>query len=246
MSKKAIIEPTDLKDTPGVKTKHTAMSFSDLLITTFQQESFLKSFVPILNIQSSVNAAIVGLKDAVVVPIHQAIGNLCKTVDKQNKIIEEQNTKIDQNKEKITKLQTSSTELSGTNLKLVKDVHELSVENEDLKLQLNYEQYGRRNSVRISNLKIHPSIRTEDEMIEIVTDFINGNVLVADPEDSDDDASSGLVSGPARSLAKLDPSSPSDIERSLCRPIEKADPCKILQVSWQTQNLHEKKKKKTI
>ena len=37
--------------------------------------------------------------------------------------------------------------------------------------------------------------------------------MVADPEDSDDDASSGMVSGPARSLAKLDPISPSDIER---------------------------------
>ena len=73
-----------------------------------------------------------------------------------------------------------------------------------MKYQINnIEQYGRRNSLRINNLRINANVKTEDEMIEVVTHFMNNHVLVQDTS----------IMGAAASLNQLDPISPSDVER---------------------------------
>lgn len=213
--KKAILDLVDSNDSPdthGTISKQAAVNFSDMLIKTFQQKSFLNTFVPILAtvmtpiIQASVDAALVGLRDT------EAIDKLRKTVYEQSKVIDEQKIQIDRNKKKITELQHDSKGLSDTNIKLVKEVQMLFVENENMQFQLdNYEQYRWRNSIRINNLKLHPSVTTEDEMTEIVTDFINGHVLIADPGDSNEEALG--FDSTARPKMKLDPISPNDIER---------------------------------
>ena len=92
--KKAILHLADSNDTPdthGTISKQAAVNFSDMLIKTFQQESVLNTFVPILAtvmtpiIQASVDAALPGLRDT------EETDKLRETVDEQGKVIEKAN-----------------------------------------------------------------------------------------------------------------------------------------------------------
>ena len=109
--KESSFEQSDLSE---FEAKQSYVSFSDMVFRTFEEKSFLESFVPMLSkliapiVESSVNAAIASMKDTVVTPMLEANDRLCKSVESQSRLISEQKTLIDSNTRKSTQLENDS------------------------------------------------------------------------------------------------------------------------------------------
>lgn len=162
-----------------------AMSFSDMLLVTFRDNSFVKGVVPILNdmmapliqnaIQSAVRSAVDDMKTSVLDKLIETNEALQKTVTDQSETITRQKALIDTQARKIDSKIAKVTELE-------REVQLLTDELDNMKMSLNdLEQYGRRNSLRINNLKLNYN-GEESDLTRAVVNFVNSVVLIDDKD----------------------------------------------------------------
>ena len=161
------------------------MSFSDMLLVTFRDNSFVKGVVPILNdmmapliqnaIQSAVRSAVDDMKTSVLDKLIETNEALQKTVSDQSETIKRQKILIDTQAREIDSKIAKVTELEG-------EVQLLTDELDNMKMSLNdLEQYGRRNSLRINNLKLNYN-GEEPDLTRAVVNFLNSVVLIDDKD----------------------------------------------------------------
>lgn len=96
-------------DPPTVKTKPKAVSFSDMVIQTFNSQAFIESMMPIFSnalaplINGSMNSMIENFKDKVLAPVIETNKKLSDTVKNQTDIINQQKSMLQsQQKKNIT------------------------------------------------------------------------------------------------------------------------------------------------
>jgi len=182
--------------TPNPKTPKTLikpqppMPFADAMLATLTEPTFVINAAPHMTtmmqpvidaaIEKAVRTAVDATSrstDSTVRSIIESNRSLQETVQKQNEIIENQQKIIDS---QTAQINTNTTKIS----QMEKEIKELTNETSALRLELNHvEQYGRRNSVRIQNMKIkQKDFETEAEMKSCITNFINDTLL--SPEDN--------------------------------------------------------------
>ena len=139
----------------------------------------MKGVVPILNammapliqnaIQSADRSAVDDMQTSVLDKLIETNEALQKTVTDQSETIKRQKTLIDTQAREIAKV----TELE-------EEVQLLTDELDNMKMSLNdLEQYGRRNSLRINNLKLNCN-GEEPDLTRAVVNFLNSVVLIDD------------------------------------------------------------------
>lgn len=177
---------TDKPDKKKNKTK--AMAFSDMMKMTFDDQAFKNSITPILydmvcplihetiksTVSSTVTAAIDSFRSSVIDQMIRSNRDLQESVKEQSRIINEQKAVIEEQRAIIN---DNNDTIDG----LYCQVHVLSTEVDELKFDINeLEQYGRRNSLRINNLKLDSPMgppNNEQALTTAVVQFLNTAVL---------------------------------------------------------------------
>ena len=130
-------------------------------------------------IEKAVDSAVQILRSTVLNDIIDSNSQLKNMIDQQTKLSEQQNKII---KEQAEQLQEKSQQIA----ELERKIENMSTELTKVKSSLNdVEQYGRRNSLRFSNLGLDPKL-PEVELTKQVT-FINDRMLVNGPILSESD-----------------------------------------------------------
>ena len=155
----------------------TKMAFSDMIKMSFNDQGFAKSMAPILYdmvsplIQSTVNEAINQIRLTVVDEMIKSNNELkdmvtqqSETINAQKAVIKDQKKLLAEKAERIENLEFN--------------VDYLMAEVDSMKIQMNnLEQYGRRNSIRINNLKVPAPLADELDLTKHVVSFLNKRIL---------------------------------------------------------------------
>ena len=175
---------SDTKKSVPTVPKSSAMSFADMLLLTFAEPPFIVRYVPLL--QGLMTPVFEGL---VKKPLDDANENMNKTLEKitsANKMlhdkIEQQIEMISGQRVEIDKL-ASELEKKDERIDALEDqVKSLTAQVNTVKLSNNdLNQYGRRNSIRLSNIKIDPDL-PESDITKEVTAFLNSKILPGDKQ----------------------------------------------------------------
>ena len=180
---------------PTSKPTSNTMSFADAMLVTFSEPTFAASAAPHMAVmmQSTIDSAIEKAVKTAVVAVNKSTEStvntimesnrtLQETVKKQNELIEKQQNLIES---QTAQIHSNTTQMA----KMEKDIAEMTTETDALRLELNHlEQYGRRNSLRFSNMKSkQKDFKTEKEMKKNVAGFINRIMLSPDESISEED-----------------------------------------------------------
>lgn len=187
-----------LSDIEKKKSKGKTMAFSDMMRITFDDQSFKDSITPALydmispliqetvqaTVATAVSSAVNSMRTSVIDEMLKSNRELQESVKQQSDIINEQKAVIEDQKATIQDKNDLIDDLQC-------QVHCLSGEVDDLKQEVNeLEQYGRRNSLRINNLKLNGPTgppRDEQQLTSAVVYFLNTAVLKGDHKLTDQD-----------------------------------------------------------
>ena len=179
VSKRGRATPKAAPKAPKATLKNAA-SFNDMLITTFKDPSFIAESGPFIQlmiapllktvVKDAISTAVGELKHSILDKMVESNTQLQEIVNKQIETINYMQTTLDgQRKELQEKSET---------IKIMQD----QFQSFTLKLdevqsaQNDLEQYGRRNSLRISNFKFDPKL-SEAELTQKVVSFVNDTLL---------------------------------------------------------------------
>ena len=178
------------------------MAFSDMVSLTFNDKSFAKKMAPVLHemvlpllqktIVDTVSQAVEGIKINVLDKMVESNNKLQETVAIQKSIITKQQTAIEDQKALIEKQEATIKQKLDVLSAKEETIRELECHNKYLTSEVDalkwglddLEQYGRRNSIRINNLKLVQSFDSFDneyDFTQEVLNFINEIVLKGQP-----------------------------------------------------------------
>ena len=175
----------DLNKMMSKDKKGGGIAFSDMVKMTFSEPSFVKTITPLLYdmmsplISKTIEASVATTVDAAVKSVQS---NVVKEMVESNKKLQKsvaEQTRVIQNQEKIIKRQEDLlNEKNDTIEQLECQLSAMSLELDSVTAELNdLEQYGRRNSIRINNLKLLAPPKDEADLTKTVTHFLNEMVL---------------------------------------------------------------------
>lgn len=185
-----------IKDRKG---SPSAVAFSDMVKMTFSDTTFAKSLTPLLydmmsplisktietSVAATVEAAVSSVQTKVVnqmlesnIKLQESVTKQTQVIEKQNKLIETQGKIISEQEKTIAEKSTILESKLDTIDQLEMQVDYLTLELDSVKLELNdLEQYGRRNSIRLNNFSPPTIPKSEDQLTDVVTQFLNEKVL---------------------------------------------------------------------
>ena len=170
-----------IQKTPGIKSKPSQKNvpFSDLLLKTFKEKKFIEGFAPFIQalicpfIQTAVDETSKrhdrAISDMIAsnTKIYDLVQNQMDRMEEQNRTIESQAAELKVKDEKIRFLE--------------KRVENLDLGLQTLKNETNdLQQYGRRNSLRLNNMKADPDL-DEESLTHHVVGFLNKNLTPETP-----------------------------------------------------------------
>ena len=171
------------KAAPKATLKNVA-SFYDMLTTTFKDPSFIAESGPFIQlmvapllktvVKDAISTAVGELKHSILDKMVESNTQLQEIVNKQIETINYMQTTLDgQRKELQEKSET---------IKIMQDqIQSLTLKFDEVQsAQNDLEQYGRRNSLRISNFKFDPK-QSEAELTQKVVSFVNDILLTDGP-----------------------------------------------------------------
>lgn len=171
------------------KGKTKPVAFSDMIKLSFNDQSFRDSITPVLIEMTSpliietVNVATADMKSVVddMIKSNQALQD---TVKKQTQVINDQKLIIKEQKDVINEQKIMIDSNSNTVEELQCTIDLMTSELDQLRFSHNeLEQYGRRNSLRINNLKfegLSSPPRDEEQLADATLRFLNSVVLTGD------------------------------------------------------------------
>ena len=171
------------KATPKAMLKNTA-SYHEMLITSFKDPSFIAESGPFIQamiapllksvVQDATGTAVGELKHSILdkmvesnIQLQEIVNKQIETNDYMQKTLDGQRKEL---QEKAETIQTMQDQIQSLNLK----VDEVQSAHNDL------EQYGRRNSLRISNFRFDPKQSEADHTKQVVS-FVNDTLLTDAP-----------------------------------------------------------------
>ena len=171
---------TPTRSSTFVNMSKSTQSSSQLLLDAFKDSKFLSSITPFIHsmitptiekaIETAVSTAVEKIQLNVLDPLMESNNKLKETIESQRSAIADQQSKM-------ADLGRLLEEKSKSILNFEHKVHNLESEVKSLSMASNdLEQYGRRNSIRISNFKADNKL-PETELKTQVTAFLNNNVL---------------------------------------------------------------------
>ena len=145
-------------------------SFLNNVATAFEIETFIDRITPSFHkmmspviklvINEAVTSAVIKLKNNVIKPLQEQNKKLDLKVKESEEIIRSQDELLAQKNEEIATLQSDVDTLTKSTTKLTNKLDDL-------------EQYGRRNSVRMYNVKCEPSDSCLEALVDILQNKLN-------------------------------------------------------------------------
>ena len=153
-------------------------SSSESFLGAFNDPDFIIAITPMLKsmiaptiqgaINQAVETAVEKIRSTILKEIKDSNKELANTIEQQNKIIADQAAQLDEKAKIITDLELKLENVSGELNKVRFSVN-------------NLEQYGRRNSLRFSQLRVNYKL-PEIELMSEVADQINEHMLTSGPK----------------------------------------------------------------
>ena len=166
--------------------KSKSVPFSDLILHAFEDDNFVSSFKPVIQtmmttvvtevvnevVQNAVKTSVKQLKEDVIDELIDANKSLQTTLSKQMELIDTQKSLIDKQALELNERNETVSDLQA-------QVKFLQTEVDRVSLDMNHlEQYGRRNSLRISNFAYDKDKNMSEPVLTAdVVGFLNDKVL---------------------------------------------------------------------
>ena len=158
---------------PNLRQTASQKRHSDMLVAAFEQQSFREQVAPVLIdlLKPVVEHALSDMNKSIMELINSN-KSLQATVERQFTVIEQQRQTIDTQNKTIADQDENISQLNASVEELQSKFDNLSLAHNDL------EQYGRRNSLRVSNMVFNSNALTsEDTLTQHMVSFINKSIL---------------------------------------------------------------------
>ena len=210
--KTSLKKSTPVRKSSASKAK-ASQSFPEMLFCTFNDSEFQNKLTPMIHsmltpaIQATIEATmktyIEQMQASMIKQVLDSNLKLKESIDHQTKQIKDLRSQLDEKSKEIDDKHRKIDKLQEQVQTLTEEVNKnaIVIKNHDSTIN-DLEQYGLRNSIRLTNMKFNPKIG-EEELTASVTSFINENMLSNAPQVSINDIDRCHPVGPKQILVKF-------------------------------------------